>query len=180
MLERMIRSSVGCFTHHPRRRSGPGPRGFLATLSQYMLSSAATFSFFLAIGSVRALLSYPLSGLIDYPKSRSSEVTRLSRHILKPRIFSSCHPSSEVERRERPFSRRGGRQRKIVVVNHKNAPPSHLVFFIKYMRYLYSYSTWLPNCERESKESTWVVTGHAAHTIDGTTCAWTVSVSSVP
>jgi len=33
-------------------RGGAGPRGFLATLSQYMLSSAATFSFFLAIGSV--------------------------------------------------------------------------------------------------------------------------------
>ncbi|KAF9243767.1 reactive mitochondrial oxygen species modulator 1-domain-containing protein [Melanogaster broomeanus] len=33
-------------------RSGAGPRGLLATLSQYMLSSAATFSFFLAIGSV--------------------------------------------------------------------------------------------------------------------------------
>jgi hypothetical protein len=33
-------------------RQGAGPRGFLATLSQYMLSSAATFSFFLAIGSV--------------------------------------------------------------------------------------------------------------------------------
>lgn len=33
-------------------RGGAGHRGFLATLSQYMLSSAATFSFFLAIGSV--------------------------------------------------------------------------------------------------------------------------------
>ncbi|KAF9229691.1 hypothetical protein BS17DRAFT_771796 [Gyrodon lividus] len=33
-------------------RSGAGSRGFLATLSQYMLSSAATFSFFLAVGSV--------------------------------------------------------------------------------------------------------------------------------
>ncbi|KAN0100932.1 Reactive mitochondrial oxygen species modulator 1 domain containing protein [Tylopilus felleus] len=33
-------------------RNGAGPRGLLATLSQYMLSSAATFSFFLAIGSV--------------------------------------------------------------------------------------------------------------------------------
>jgi len=38
-------------------RGGAGPRGFLATLSQYMLSSAATFSFFLAIGSVSPLLS---------------------------------------------------------------------------------------------------------------------------
>ncbi|KAH8120472.1 reactive oxygen species modulator 1, partial [Phellopilus nigrolimitatus] len=34
-------------------RQGAGPRGVLATLSQYMLSSAATFSFFLSIGSVR-------------------------------------------------------------------------------------------------------------------------------
>ncbi|GAB1517500.1 subunit of TIM23 translocase complex [Rhizoctonia solani] len=33
-------------------RGGAGPRGAMATLSQYMLSSAATFSFFLSIGSV--------------------------------------------------------------------------------------------------------------------------------
>ncbi|KZT67611.1 hypothetical protein DAEQUDRAFT_713129 [Daedalea quercina L-15889] len=33
-------------------RGGAGPRGVLPTLSQYMLSSAATFGFFLAIGSV--------------------------------------------------------------------------------------------------------------------------------
>lgn len=35
-------------------RGGAGPRGVLPTLSQYMLSSAATFGFFLAIGSVSA------------------------------------------------------------------------------------------------------------------------------
>jgi hypothetical protein len=35
---------------------GAGPRGVMATLSQYMLSSAATFSFFLSIGSVSVLL----------------------------------------------------------------------------------------------------------------------------
>jgi len=33
-------------------RGGAGPRGAMATLSQYMLTSAATFSFFLSIGSV--------------------------------------------------------------------------------------------------------------------------------
>ncbi|KAI0344103.1 hypothetical protein BDW22DRAFT_1392394 [Trametopsis cervina] len=33
-------------------RGGAGPRGVLPTLSQYMLSSAATFGFFLSIGSV--------------------------------------------------------------------------------------------------------------------------------
>jgi len=33
-------------------RGGAGSRGALPTLSQYMLSSAATFSFFLSIGSV--------------------------------------------------------------------------------------------------------------------------------
>lgn len=31
---------------------GPGPRGAMATMSQYMLSSAATFGFFMSIGSV--------------------------------------------------------------------------------------------------------------------------------
>ncbi|KAJ7601596.1 reactive mitochondrial oxygen species modulator 1-domain-containing protein [Mycena polygramma] len=33
-------------------QNGAGPRGVLSTLSKTMLSSAATFSFFLAIGSV--------------------------------------------------------------------------------------------------------------------------------
>ncbi|PAV22219.1 mitochondrial genome maintenance [Pyrrhoderma noxium] len=33
-------------------RQGAGPRGILATLSQYMLGSAASFAFFLSIGSV--------------------------------------------------------------------------------------------------------------------------------
>ena len=42
-------------------RNGAGPRGIIASLSQYMLSSAATFSFFLSIGSVRSPPSPPLS-----------------------------------------------------------------------------------------------------------------------
>ncbi|WFD37005.1 subunit of TIM23 translocase complex [Malassezia cuniculi] len=33
-------------------RAGPGPRGAMATLAQYMLSSGATFGFFMSIGSV--------------------------------------------------------------------------------------------------------------------------------
>jgi hypothetical protein len=45
--------------HESIHRGGAGPRGFLATLSQYMLSSAATFSFFLAIGSVRLRFFHP-------------------------------------------------------------------------------------------------------------------------
>ncbi|KAH8929163.1 hypothetical protein BT69DRAFT_1256665 [Atractiella rhizophila] len=33
-------------------RGGAGPRGFMGTVSQYMLSSAATFATFMSIGSV--------------------------------------------------------------------------------------------------------------------------------
>lgn len=40
-------------------RGGAGPRGALSTLSQYMLSSAATFGFFLSIGSVSLFPSTP-------------------------------------------------------------------------------------------------------------------------
>jgi len=53
----MMGSGVGLtigfiFGSYSILRGGAGPRGALSTLSQYMLSSAATFGFFLAIGSV--------------------------------------------------------------------------------------------------------------------------------
>ncbi len=32
--------------------SGPGPKGYMKTVGQYMLQSGASFAFFLAIGSV--------------------------------------------------------------------------------------------------------------------------------
>ena len=44
-------------------RGGAGPRGALSTLSQYMLSSAATFGFFLSIGSVSPFHSPPTASL---------------------------------------------------------------------------------------------------------------------
>lgn len=55
-------SHVGGSPYAPETRQGAGPRGFLATLSQYMLSSAATFSFFLAIGSVGFQLAPQILG----------------------------------------------------------------------------------------------------------------------
>ncbi|AXA50412.1 mitochondrial genome maintenance protein MGR2 [Malassezia restricta] len=40
-------------------RAGPGPRGAMATLAQYMISSGATFGFFMSIGSVIRTESLP-------------------------------------------------------------------------------------------------------------------------
>ena len=54
-------------------RQGAGPRGILATLSQYMLGSAASFAFFLSIGSVRSLfhlMIYILAFLSNYMANR--------------------------------------------------------------------------------------------------------------
>jgi hypothetical protein len=55
----ILRYARASFPHTPAKAmtnsAGPGPRGALHTLSQYMLSSAATFGFFLSIGSVRRL-----------------------------------------------------------------------------------------------------------------------------
>jgi hypothetical protein len=57
---RYVNSSYKILASLTLIRGGAGPRGFMATLSQYMLSSAATFSFFLAIGSVRTLRVHKL------------------------------------------------------------------------------------------------------------------------
>lgn len=51
--------SVRIVRPNPHIRGGAGPRGVLPTLSQYMLSSAATFGFFLAIGSVSVQIYHP-------------------------------------------------------------------------------------------------------------------------
>ncbi|TDL28879.1 hypothetical protein BD410DRAFT_781436 [Rickenella mellea] len=54
-------------------RNGAGPRGFAATLSQYMLSSGATFAFFLAIGSViRTDTAVPPHLTIQHPPTLKS------------------------------------------------------------------------------------------------------------
>lgn len=72
------------------RRNGAGPRGFLATLSQYMLTSAATFGFFLSIGSVSVtvlrdhLISLTVS-MLRLLHQRSSATTRRTNFIYKPR-----------------------------------------------------------------------------------------------
>lgn len=64
-------------------RGGAGPRGVLPTLSQYMLSSAATFGFFLSIGSVirndSQQLSYTQAVHLQTPliQSRAAGFTQL-------------------------------------------------------------------------------------------------------
>jgi Reactive mitochondrial oxygen species modulator 1 len=80
----LLISALG--THVSVQSGGAGPRGFLATLSQYMLSSAATFSFFLAIGSVRPLLScVPFLQSLQLPFQCFTEPSR----ILLCRGFST-------------------------------------------------------------------------------------------
>ncbi|KAF7367358.1 hypothetical protein MSAN_00798200 [Mycena sanguinolenta] len=61
---------------------GAGPRGVLSTLSKTMLSSAATFSFFLAIGSVSF-------SLFD-------ELRLMRRQVIRNDSLEGAHPQMMV------------------------------------------------------------------------------------
>ena len=72
-LPLLISPNVSYFYFPLIYRQGAGPRGILATLSQYMLGSAASFAFFLSIGSVRSLfrlMIYILAFLSNYMANR--------------------------------------------------------------------------------------------------------------
>ncbi|PWN41412.1 hypothetical protein IE81DRAFT_291861 [Ceraceosorus guamensis] len=67
-------------------RAGPGPRGTLATLGQFMGTSAATFGFFMSIGTVirteemtgldeaRCRMLTARNGVIITPSSRQRNI----------------------------------------------------------------------------------------------------------
>ncbi|EMD41597.1 hypothetical protein CERSUDRAFT_79232 [Gelatoporia subvermispora B] len=71
-------------------RGGAGPRGALPTLSQYMLSSAATFGFFLAIGSVIRM---------DSEMSSQFEAARLRLSAASPVMRSREEGAAMIRRR---------------------------------------------------------------------------------
>jgi len=71
-------------------RGGAGPRGALPTLSQYMLSSAATFGFFLAIGSVIRN---------DSAVSSQLEAARLRLAAASPVMRSRAEGAAMIRRR---------------------------------------------------------------------------------
>lgn len=116
----------------PIKRGGTGPRGALATLSQYMLSSAATFSFFLAVGSVSSRLHLANTRIFSWMarswmSSRSSETMDCYRHICRPRKCSSSHHSSGQEQKVRCSYVHAGKQRKH---EEQQFPPESLIFLL--------------------------------------------------
>ncbi|KAG9051174.1 subunit of TIM23 translocase complex [Tulasnella sp. UAMH 9824] len=71
-------------------RGGAGPRGFLATLSQYMLGSAASFAFFLSIGSIiRTEDRIPIA------------LQAAQMHLLPPNIAAQPHGAAYATMRAR-------------------------------------------------------------------------------
>jgi len=78
-------------------RGGAGPRGVLATLSQYMLSSAATFSFFLAIGSVIRTDALPA----EWEAARLQMLQQKIPLPLAARVPIASRVQSNIHMRER-------------------------------------------------------------------------------
>jgi len=73
-------------------RGGAGSRGALPVLSQYMLSSAATFSFFLSIGSV-------IRSDVDETLISPYMIAAAHRNCLPPIIASRAEGAERIKAR---------------------------------------------------------------------------------
>ncbi|KAJ1909194.1 subunit of TIM23 translocase complex [Tieghemiomyces parasiticus] len=69
-------------------RVGPGPKGYLSTMGQYMLSSGATFGFFMSIGSV-----IRTEGKFQQPRLLGPQAVPV--HQLPIRIVGTPKPAGE-------------------------------------------------------------------------------------
>jgi len=82
-------------------RSGAGPRGFLPSLSGYMLTSGATFAFFMSIGTVIRTQDMTLT------HSASSDVRGGRRLVGTAPIGTGTLGWKEWERRRKALEKGG-------------------------------------------------------------------------